>query len=86
VVGKRVVTLHLEALNDETVNLLLAGNTWSYRARLDSLGVSGAYHEADGGGEKTYYRVMKKTYSLRFEPTSARQKETTDWWGGLYRE
>jgi hypothetical protein len=59
VVGKRVVTLHLEAVNDETVNLLLAGNTWSYRSRLDSLGVSGAYHEAEGGGEKTYYRVMK---------------------------
>ena len=59
VVGKRVVTLHLEAVNDETVNLLLAGNIWSYRSRLDSLGVSGAYHEAEGGGEKTYYRVMK---------------------------
>ena len=23
---------------------------------------------------------------LRFEPTIARRKETTDWWGGLYRE
>lgn len=53
------MTLHVEALDDETVNLLLAGNTWSFRSRLDALGVAGAYHEAQEGAEKTYYRVLK---------------------------
>ena len=57
VVGKRCVTLHLEAVDGETVSVLLAGNTWCFRSRLDALGVAGAYHEEDGG--KTYYRVMR---------------------------
>ena len=56
VVGKRAVTLHYEPV-DELVDLLIAGNTWSFRSRLDAQGVAGAYHE--DGGSKTYFRVLK---------------------------
>ena len=64
VVGKRSVTLHLEALDDEMFTVLIAGNTWNFRSRLDAIGVAGAYHEGSGN-EKTYFRVMKSVDAAR---------------------
>lgn len=58
VVGKRCVTLHLEVVDDDTINILIAGNTWCFRSRLDALSCPGAYHESENG-EKTYYRILK---------------------------
>ena len=59
VVGKRTVTLHVEIVDGDSVNILLAGNTWTWRTKLDSLNVAGAYHEDEAGGQKSYYRVLK---------------------------
>lgn len=60
--GKRVVTLNLEADGDH-ISVLISGNTWAYRSRLDALGVPGAYHEgASGEKDKTYYRVLKNLH------------------------
>lgn len=67
VVGKRAVTFHFEAEGD-AVNVLIAGNTWAFRSRLDAHGVPGAYH-ADGSEARTYYRVMKG-----LSPTADKQK------------
>ena len=58
------MTLHLEALDDESLTVLIAGNTWNFRARLDAIGVAGAYHEGPNN-EKTYFRVMKSVDAVR---------------------
>ena len=61
--GKRVVTLNLEADGDN-LSILISGNTWAYRSRLDALQVPGGYHEgASGEKDKTYYRVMKNLHA-----------------------
>ena len=60
VMGKRIITLHIEAESEESVSCLIAGNTWMFRARLDSHGVPGAFHSEDSQVEnRSYYRLLK---------------------------
>ena len=60
VVGKRIVHLHLQPETAEQMSVLVTGNTWSFRSRLDAHGVAGAYFAEDGGEEnRKYYRVLK---------------------------
>ena len=55
--GRRIVTMHLQIESDNVVNILLSGNTWPFRSRLDAHGVHGMFV---GEGEKqVYYRIMK---------------------------
>lgn len=61
--GKRVVTLNLEADGDH-VSVLISGNTWAFRSRLDALGVAGAYHEGASDKDKRYYRVLKNLHAI----------------------
>jgi hypothetical protein len=61
--GKRVVSLNLECEGDN-VSVLISGNTWSYRSKLDALGVAGAYHEGATEKDKTYFRVMKNLHAM----------------------
>ena len=72
VVARRIITLHVQPRDEETVDLLLASNSWNYRSRLDALNVSGAYFE-DGSGQdkRTYYRVMRDV-----NVSEAEQKDT----------
>ena len=41
--SKKIVTVHVQVESDEIMSLLLAGNTWSFRAKLDEHGVPGCY-------------------------------------------
>ena len=39
---------------------MITGNTWAFRSRLDTFGVSGGYQSgADDSERRTYFRVMK---------------------------
>ncbi len=58
VFGKRIITLHSEADSEEELSMLIAGNTWGFRTRLDAHGVPGAYFEGSND-TRTYYRVLK---------------------------
>eukprot|EP00973_Karenia_brevis_P023924 3298936-Karenia_brevis.AAC.1 len=57
VTNKRIVQLHLQPENEQTLSVVITGNTWSFRARLDSHGIPGAYF----GDEKDrkYVRILK---------------------------
>jgi len=60
VVGRRIITLHIQPETQDVLSLLVAGNSWNFRSRLDAHGVSGAYFNEDGNEEKrVYYRLMK---------------------------
>ena len=60
VIGRRINTVHIRPDTSDSFNILIAGNSWNYRTRLDAHGVSGAYFDQDGSDEKRlYYRVMK---------------------------
>ena len=56
--GKRVLTLNVEATTDQTVSVVVSGNSFSYRDRMDALAVPGGYH-TDADGTKQYFRVLK---------------------------
>jgi len=60
VATKRIIVLYIQPESPETISILVSGNTWNFRSRLDSHGVAGAYFAEDGNEEKRkYYRVMK---------------------------
>ena len=60
VATKRIIVLHIQPESPDTLSILVSGNTWIFRSRLDSHGVAGAYFAEDGNEEKRkYYRVMK---------------------------
>ena len=59
-IGRRIITVHIQPDTSDSFNILIAGNSWNYRTRLDAHGVSGAYFNEDGSDDKRlYYRVMK---------------------------
>ena len=60
VIGRRIITVHIQPDTSDSFNILIAGNSWNYRTRLDAHGFSGAYFNEDGSEEKrNYYRVTK---------------------------
>lgn len=58
-VGKRVVGLHLQIEGETNMSVVITGNTWAFRQRLDAHGVQGGYTEAEGEGQqRTYYHQI----------------------------
>ena len=57
-IGKRIVTLNLQIEDECTISVVITGNTWAFRSRLDTFGVSGGYQTSDDD-RRTYYRVLK---------------------------
>ena len=60
VVGKRVTVLNLQLKGDSEIDLVITGQTWPFRARLDAFGIAGGYTEEEGGEARRYYRVWKQ--------------------------
>ena len=58
-IGKRIVTLNIQIENEKTISVVITGNTWAFRNRLDAFGVSGGYQESASDDRRTYYRVLK---------------------------
>ena len=56
--SKKILTLNVEPTTEQSVSVVVSGNSFSYRDRLDALGVPGGYH-TDAGGAKQYFRVLK---------------------------
>ena len=56
--GKRVLTLNVEPTTDHTISVVVSGNSFSYRERMDALAVPGGYHTG-ADGAKQYFRVLK---------------------------
>ena len=55
-VGKRTVGFNLQIDSDTTLSVVITGNTWAFRQRLDAHGVQGGYTEdAAEGQQRTYY-------------------------------
>ena len=58
VMGKRIITLHLQPETSTTMSILVTGNTFNFRSRLDSYGIAGAHFSAGGTEEnRKYYRM-----------------------------
>ena len=53
---KRITWLHIQVESEHMISVVIAGDTWPYRKRLDDIGVSGGYA---GSENRTYYRVWK---------------------------
>ena len=57
-VGKRIVTLNVQVESETQISVVITGNTWAFRRRLDAHGVPGGYSEAeDEGKQRTYYNT-----------------------------
>ena len=60
VAGKRIVVVHMQPETSELMSILVMGNTWNFRSRLDSHGVAGAYFsENDAEEDRKYFRILK---------------------------
>ena len=55
--GKKVVQMHIQPESADTVSVLMMGNIWNFRSRLESHGVPGAYYGGDE--DRKYTRLMK---------------------------
>ena len=55
--GKRVVSIFIQPDGPDNVSILVSGNTWNFRSKLDAHGVSGQY--VAEGEKKVYYRIMQ---------------------------
>ena len=53
VIGSKILTFHIEVENDDTVNLMISGNTWPYRGELEKIGVIGQRVE------QNYFRFLR---------------------------
>ena len=70
-VGKRIVTLNMQVESERELSVVITGNTWAFRQRLDAHGVQGGYTEAaEEGQQRTYYRLTAhvKAAVLRTRP------------------
>jgi len=59
VMGRRIVTLNVEVVNQSVASFVFGGQLWTYRARLDEQGVPSASFPAENGASKVVYRLMK---------------------------
>ena len=57
VVGKKVVSLHLQPESSDTMSIIIQGQTWVFRSRCDEHGITGGY--VGEGEQRAYYRVLK---------------------------
>ena len=53
--GRRIVILHIQIESANILNIMIGGNTWSFRSRLDAHGVHGMYL-GEEGDKQIYYR------------------------------
>ena len=53
-----MVTVDIQPEGEDCLSLVISGNTWNYRERLDACGVGGAYFKDPEGGKK-YFRALK---------------------------
>ena len=57
--GKKRVTLNLQFTGEDSVDLVITGNTWPFKDRMDEFGIRGGW-QADGQSDKRqYYRVRQ---------------------------
>lgn len=59
VVGKRIICLNIQVENESVISVVITGNTWAYRQRLDAFGVVGGYTDADDKDKRAYFRIWK---------------------------
>ncbi len=57
VIGKRVVSLHLQPESTDTMSIIIQGQIWAFRTRFDEHGITGGY--VGEGEQRKYYRVIK---------------------------
>ena len=53
--SKKYITLAFEPVSEETVNVVVSGNTWAFRDQLEAHGCPGARMDNES---RTYYRYM----------------------------
>ena len=58
VVGRRIVVFNIQTNGPNEISIVITGNTWSFRSRLDAFGIQGAYLQGEGD-KRTYVRVLK---------------------------
>lgn len=72
VAGKRIVVVHIQPESGELLSILVVGNTWNFRSRMDSHGVAGAYFSGNGSEEnRKYVRILK---SIDVSETAQQQR------------
>ena len=55
--SKRAITLNVEAISEHMVSIVVSGNSYAYRRRLDVLKVRGGYHTTESGAQQ-YVRAL----------------------------
>ena len=69
VIGKRIITLNLQIETMETLCVVITGNTWAFRTRLDAAGISGGY---TGDEDTRKYVKVRKNLDVSNEDEQAR--------------
>ena len=60
VARKRITWLNIQIESEDSISVVITGDTWPYRQRLDNIGVSGGYFsEEDDKANRKYYRIWK---------------------------
>ncbi len=60
VVGRRIVTMTLCPQGDDTIALVLSGNLWTYRDRLDAIGAIGSWqYDGESDESRTYCHTLQ---------------------------
>lgn len=80
--GKRLVCANIEMGEENRLSIVLVGNTWAFRSKLDAAGVSGGYLPGEGDSRK-YVRVLKDMDSSDEGHISRVQGLFTDVFGNL---
>ncbi len=62
VASKKIVAVHVQVESEDVMSLLISGNTWNFRTKLDEHGIPGSFFNEtgdDGKEIRNYYRVMR---------------------------
>ena len=76
-IGKRIVCLHIQIESEKTLSVVITGNTWAFRSRLDSHGVQGGYTETETaaeGRQRTYYDAPRHVRNVLYGHTVRRDR------------
>ena len=64
--SKKYITLVFEPVNEDSVNVVISGNTWAFRDQLEAHGCPGARQDNES---RTYYRYMTDRSRIKMFPS-----------------
>ena len=62
--GKRIISMNIEAKSSSEVHITILGNTWPYRERLNEFGIGGGWMETNNDSNPRVYCRAKENIDL----------------------